>query len=98
MKTIYVEPKDIQLGDKTLGTVKSVNINGSAQIYSEKIPIWVNMSGDNGPLSSKMLDVSVPSTGLVWDDVEADVLEQLGLEKSDDQTPPSAPLTTPEIG
>lgn len=98
MKTIYVEPKDIQLGDKNLGTVKSITINGSASLYAEKVSVWVNMSGDNGPLSSKTLEVSVPSTGLVWDNVEADVLEQLGLEKSEDQTPPSAPLTTPAIG
>lgn len=95
MKTIYVEPKNIQLGDKTLGTVKNISVNGSVQVFSEKFSVWVNMNGDNGSLSNKSLEVSIPSTGLVWDDVEADVLEQLGLVKSENQTPPVAPLTTP---
>lgn len=82
MNTINVEPKDVMLGDKNLGTVTSVNINGNVQFKAEKVNLWINLNGSTGTLTNKNMEVACPSTGVVWADVEAAVLAEFSLIKA----------------
>lgn len=82
MNTINVEPKDVMLGDKNLGTVTSVNINGNVQFNADKVNLWINLNGLSGTLSNKNMEVPCASTGVVWADVEAAVLSEFGLVKA----------------
>lgn len=82
MKTINVEPKDVMLGEKNLGSVSSVTISGNVQVFEEKVNLWINLNGVTGTLTNKNMEVACPSTGVVWADVEAAVLAEFSLIKA----------------
>lgn len=89
MKTIYVESKDIQIGDNVFGTINNIVISGHVQIYSSKMNVWVNVNSNTGTIASKSMDIDCPTTGVSWDAIESFVLSELGLVKSANQEIPS---------
>ena len=95
MKTIYVEPASIEINGSSIGTVTKVSISGNCELFATQVNVWVNMMSSSASFANKSLVVTagITSTGVNWAAVEADVLEQLGLVKSEDQTPeaPVAP-------
>jgi hypothetical protein len=95
MKTIYVEPASIEINGSSIGTVTKVSISGNCELFATQVSVWVNMMSTSASFANKSLVVTagVTSTGINWAAVEADVLDQLGLTKSEDQTPeaPVAP-------
>lgn len=95
MKTIYVEPASIEINGSSIGTVTKVTISGSCELFATQVNVWVNMMSSLSSFANKSLVVTsgITSTGVNWAAVEADVLSQLGLVKSEDQTPeaPVAP-------
>lgn len=99
MKTIYVEPAEIEVGGTSIGTVTSVTINGSSDLFGTQANAWVNMQANGVSVASKNLTVTegFSSAGAIWAEVENSVLSQLGLVKSASQTPqtPTMPGTPP---
>ncbi len=95
MKTIYVEPASIEINGSSIGTVTKVSISGNCELFATQVSVWVNMMSNSASFANKSLVVTagVTSTGVNWAALEADVLEQLGLTKSEDQAPeaPVAP-------
>jgi hypothetical protein len=91
MKTIYVEPAVIEVGGTSIGTVTSVTINGSVDLFGTQANAWVNMQANGASVASKNVAVTegISSTGVSWSEVETSVLSQLGLVKSANQTPPT---------
>jgi hypothetical protein len=94
MKTIYVEPASIEINGSAIGTVTKVTINGSCELFGTQVSVWANMMSNATNFASKSLTVTegITATGVNWAAVEADVLSQLGLVKSEDQTP-EVPVT-----
>lgn len=91
MKTIYVEEAQVEVNGTSLGTVKSVDINGSIELWGTTGSAWVNLRGDGSNLASKTIAIGagLSASGANWDAIEADILSQLGLTKSANQTPPA---------
>ena len=91
MKTIYVEPASIEINGSSIGTVTKVTINGNCELFATQVNVWVNMMSTSSSFANKSLVVTegITSTGVNWAAVEADVLEQLGLTKSENQTEPT---------
>lgn len=88
MKTIYVEPASIEINGSSIGTVTKVSISGNCELFATQVSVWVNMMSTSSSFANKSLVVTegITATGVNWAAVEADVLEQLGLVKSEDQT------------
>ena len=84
MKTIQVNPAEVSLNGTVLGTVTSVNIGGSCEVFSTSLNVWTNLMGNGANLAGKNLTVTAGCTeaGIDWEAVEADVLSQLGLVKA----------------
>jgi len=96
MKTIYVEPKDVKIGEKVIGEVNNINVNGNIQLFSNKLSIWVGVQGVSGAsLANHNLEILCPDDKVIWSDVEKDILSQLGLTKSANQTPALPSIKTP---
>jgi hypothetical protein len=87
MKKVKVEPATLEMNGTSLGTVKSVLINGQCELFAQKMNVWVNLMGETETLASKSLVVEegFSEAGVSWTEVEADVLFQLGLTKSANQ-------------
>lgn len=94
MKTIYVEPASIEINGSSIGTVTKVSISGSCELFATQVNVWVNMMSSSASFANKSLVITegITATGVNWAAVEADVLEQLGLIKAENQTEP-APVT-----
>lgn len=91
MKTIYVEEAQVEVNGTSLGTVKSVDVNGSIELWGTTGSAWVSLRGDGTSLASKSITIGggLSVSGANWDAIEADILSQLGLTKSANQTPPA---------
>lgn len=91
MKTIYVEPASIEINGSSIGTVTKVSISGSCELFATQMNVWVNMLSSSASFANKSLVITegITATGVNWAAVEADVLEQLGLIKSENQTEPA---------
>jgi hypothetical protein len=91
MKTIYVEPASIEINGSSIGTVTKVTISANCELFGTQVSVWTNMMSNSTSFASKSVTVTagVTPTGVNWAAVEADVLSQLGLVKSEDQTPES---------
>lgn len=91
MKTIYVEPASIEINGSSIGTVTKVSISGSCELFATQMNVWVNMLSNSASFANKSLVITegITATGVNWAAVEADVLEQLGLIKSENQTEPA---------
>lgn len=89
MKTIIVEAAEVSLNGAPLGTVTSVSINGSIEIFATTGTSWVGLMGNGVNLGSKQITISsgLSAAGADWAAIEADILDQLGLTKSANQTP-----------
>jgi hypothetical protein len=101
MKTIYVEPAEIEVGGTSIGTVTSVTISGSVDLFGTQANAWVNMQANGASVASKNVTVTegLSNTGASWTEVETSVLSQLGLVKSAIQTPPTPTMPgTPAMG
>lgn len=91
MKTIYVEPASIEINGSSIGTVTKVSISGSCELFATQMNVWVNMLSSSASFANKSLVITegITATGVNWAAVEADILEQLGLIKSENQTEPA---------
>lgn len=89
MKTIYVEPASIEINGSSIGTVTKVTINGSCELFASQANVWVSMMSNDMSVANKSLTVTAgfTETGADWEEVEADILSQLGLVKAENQTP-----------
>lgn len=95
MKTIYVEPANLEINGSSIGTVNQVNINGNFELFATQANVWVSMLANHMSVANKSLTVTagLSEAGVVWADVEADVLSQLGLVKAANQNPePVSPV------
>lgn len=92
MKTIYVEEAQVEVNGTSLGTVKSVDVNGSIELWGTTGSAWVSLRGDGTSLASKSITIGggLSVSGANWDAIEADILSQLGLVKSANQNPTPA--------
>lgn len=92
MKTIYVEPAQVEMNGTVLGTVTSININGSVELFATTGSAWVNLQGSSAGLAGKQISIAsgISADGCDWDAIEADILSQLNLIKAANQAP-SAP-------
>jgi hypothetical protein len=95
MKTIYVEPAQVEMNGTILGTVTSIGVNGSVELFSSTGSAWVNLMGSGAGLASKQIQIAsgISESGVDWAAVEADILSQLNLIKAEEQAPilPPAP-------
>jgi len=91
MKTIYVEPSSIEINGSSIGTVTKVTLSGNCELFATQVNVWVNMISTSTSFANKSLVVTegITPAGVNWAAVEADVLEQLGLTKSENQTEPA---------
>lgn len=91
MKTIYVEPASIEINGSSIGTITKVSISGNCELFATQVNVWVNMMSTSASFANKSLVVTegITATGVNWAAVEADVLGQLGLTKSENQTEPA---------
>jgi hypothetical protein len=91
MKTIYVEPASIEINGSSIGTVTKVTLSGNCELFATQVNVWVNMISTSTSFANKSLVVTegITPAGVNWAAVEADVLEQLGLTKSENQTEPT---------
>jgi hypothetical protein len=89
MKTVIVEAAEVSLNGSPLGTVTSISINGSVELFSTSGTSWVGLMGNGVNLGSKQITINagISASGADWAAIEADILSQLGLTKSANQTP-----------
>ena len=89
MKTIYVEPAQVEMNGTVLGTVTSINVNGSVELFASTGSAWVNLMGNGTGLASKQISIEsgISASGADWAAIEADILSQLNLIKAASQTP-----------
>lgn len=89
MKTILVEPAILELNGSEMGTVTSINIGGSVEVFGTSVNAWVSFMGSGTQLSSKSVSVTAgcSEAGIDWAAVEAEVISQCGLVKAANQNP-----------
>jgi hypothetical protein len=89
MKTIIVEAAEVSLAGAPIGTVNSISINGSLELFASSASAWVGLMGNGVTLGSKQINIGagLSTAGADWAAIEADILSQLGLTKSANQNP-----------
>lgn len=89
MKTIQVNPAEVLVNEQVIGTVTSVTIGGSVEVFGTSVNAWITFMGNGASLVGRNISTSqgCSESGIDWNAVEADILNQIGLVKSAEQNP-----------
>ena len=88
MKTIKVEDAQVVVDNQVIGTVKTIGLLGSIPLFSTEASVFASLlDADDKRIVGRniIINSGISSAGVDWALVEADILSQLDLIKSENQ-------------
>ena len=88
MKIIKVEDAQVVVDNQVIGTVKTIGLLGSIPLFSTEASVFASLlDADNKRIVGRniIINSGISSAGVDWALVEADILSQLDLIKSENQ-------------
>jgi hypothetical protein len=88
MKTIKVQDAQVVVDNQVIGTVKTIGLLGSIPLFSTEASVFASLlDADNKRIVGRnvIINSGISSAGADWAVIEADILTQLDLIKSENQ-------------